>query len=129
MFSHTDLLRVGCGRLTGLRAHSWVSRGQGTAWSGLNMAEESLVLSSLFSFGTDGPAQVYSSPHKEKRSKREQDISEGSGVQLRVAPLPFSLHLMGRASHTFKPKVKRTGEHARAGEELGTTAQPLIDQP
>ena len=63
---------------------------------------------------------------QEKRSKREQDISEGSGVQLRIAPLPFSLHLGGRASHMFKPKVKRPGEHTRAGEELGTTAQPLM---
>ena len=26
----------------------------------------------------------------------------------------------------FKPKVKRPGEHTRAGEELGTTAQPLM---
>ena len=56
MFSHTDLLRVGSGRLAGLRAHSWVSRGQGTARSGLNVAKESLVLSSLIPFGTDGPA-------------------------------------------------------------------------
>ena len=56
MFSPTDLLRVGSGRLTGFRAHSWVSRGQGAARAGLNMAKESLVLSSLFPFGTDGPA-------------------------------------------------------------------------
>lgn len=60
-----------------------------------------------------------------RRSKREQDISEGSGVQLKDCPLPFSLHLVGRASHMFKPKVKRTGEHTRAGEELGT-AQSLM---
>ena len=88
MFSHTDLLSVGCGRLTGLRAHSWVSRGQGTARSGLNMAEESLVLSSLFSFGTDGPAQVYSSPHKrrEVRGNRTYQKALESSLELPHCP-------------------------------------------
>lgn len=98
-------LRVSGGWLTGLMAQSWSPRA-GTAWSGLSTAEESLFHMSC----PPGGLGVFS--RQVQRSDREQDTLEALESSLELPHRPISHHLVAKASHMFRPRLKGAGGDA-----------------